>query len=96
MTKSDIILKLAEEYNLSPRMSRLVVDSFFSNLVRGLLTDRIIILRGFGTFTVKVAKPRMSRNPQTGEVIRIGERRGIAFKIGRKLHLQINKTNAKV
>ena len=91
MTKSDIILHLSEEFHLSPRHARLVVDSFFSNIVRSLQQGEKVILRGFGTFSVKVAKARVCHHPQTGERVEVGERRSVVFKTGHHLFSRMNK-----
>ncbi len=90
MTKSELIQKLADKFDLQPRHARLIVDAVFENMSRALILGDKVILRGFGTFSQKVSKARQSRNPQTGEKIQIGDRRGIVFKAGRALHDRLN------
>lgn len=76
MTKSDLILRLAERLN-NPALGlnaqvvqrdcevsvRLLLDAMMRSLIRG---DRIEI-RGFGTFSVNVRPPRVGRNPKSGQ-----------------------------
>jgi DNA-binding protein HU-beta len=44
-----------------------------------------ISLSGFGSFSVRTAKPRTLRVPATGEVVLIGERPVAKFKASRRL-----------
>lgn len=92
MNRSDITRNLAEYFKLTPRDARLIVDSMFSNILRSLASGEKVILRGFGTFSVKEFKPRRSRNPQTGEEIHVEKRKTIVFKTGRHLHQRLNKS----
>ena len=91
MTKSEITQRMAEQFNLPVRHARLIVDSFFDNILRGLITGEKITLRGFGVFSLKVSKARMRRNPLTGAEIFVAERRSLSFKAGRALHTRLNK-----
>jgi len=91
VTKSEITLKLADQFNLPPRQARLIVDSFFMNVLKGVLSGEKVILRGFGTFSVKVVRARLRRNPQTGEILSVGERHSLAFKSGKALHERLNR-----
>ena len=52
----------------------------------GLKDSRVIELRGFGTFEVRIRKGRAkARNPKTGEVVAV-ERHGVAiFRPGKEL-----------
>ena len=100
MTKSDLILRLAERLN-NPALGlnaqvvqrdcevsvRLLLDAMMRSLIRG---DRIEI-RGFGTFSVNVRPPRVGRNPKTGDEVPILPRRVLVF---RPSHVLKNKINA--
>ena len=63
-----------------------VIDELFEEIKDGLKDSRIIELRGFGTFEVRVRKGRAkARNPKTGEVVAV-ERHGVAiFRPGKEL-----------
>jgi integration host factor subunit beta len=51
-----------------------------------LVEQRVIELRGFGTFEVKVRKGRQNaRNPRTGEVISVKAHGIASFRAGREL-----------
>jgi DNA-binding protein HU-beta len=50
--------------------------------------DKLKII-GFGTFAVSNQKERKGRNPQTGEEIKIPERKVVRFKPGKNLKEEI-------
>ena len=58
----------------------------FAEIKRGLEEDRVIELRGFGTFEVRTRKGReRARNPKTGEIVAV-ETHGVAiFRPGKEL-----------
>lgn len=57
---------------------QLTLDAIREALVRG----EKIELRNFGVFKVKVRRPRQGRNPKTGEVVPVPERKVVVFKPG--------------
>ena len=100
MTKSDLILRLAERLN-NPALGlnaqvvkrdcevsvRLLLDAMMRSLIRG---DRIEI-RGFGTFSVNVRPPRVGRNPKSGQEVAVPAKRVPHFKPGKDLRLRVNQ-----
>lgn len=100
MTKSDLILRLAERLN-NPALGlnaqvvqrdcevsvRLLLDAMMQSLIRG---DRIEI-RGFGTFSVNVRPPRVGRNPKSGQEVAVPAKRVPHFKPGKDLRLRVNQ-----
>ena len=53
-------------------------------------SDRLIDLRGFGTFSTRDSAARTGRNPQTGVAIQIPARRVPGFKPGKELRDRVN------
>ena len=90
MTKSELTTRLAGAYGIPMRQARLVVDAFFDNIVQSALMDDNVVLRGFGTFSVKSTNARQSRNPQTGDSIWVDSRKSLIFKAGSDLKDKIN------
>lgn len=100
MTKSDLILRLAERLN-DPALGlnaqvvqrdcelsvRLLLDAMMQSLIRG---DRIEI-RGFGTFSANVRPPRVGRNPKSGQEVAVPAKRVPHFKPGKDLRLRVNQ-----
>ena len=86
LTKAAIIESLHNKLSLSRADIHRVIDELFEEIKDGLKDSRIIELRGFGTFEVRVRKGRAkARNPKTGEVVAV-ERHGVAiFRPGKEL-----------
>lgn len=86
LTKADIIENLHSKLGLNRNDIHSVLDSFFDELKDGLKDQRIIELRGFGTFEVKTRKGReKARNPKTGAVVSV-DKHGVAiFRPGKEL-----------
>lgn len=91
MTKSELILKLAE---LNPHLyqshAEQIVDTIFEEITKALANGSRVELRGFGAFSVKHRKARVGRNPRTGETVQVSEKRVPFFKIGKKMHERLN------
>ena len=47
-------------------------------------------LRGFGIFSSKIQKARISRNPKTGEKVNTTEKKTINFKMSKDLFKKLN------
>lgn len=63
-----------------------VVNAFFEELKTGLKDGKIVELRGFGSFEVRIRKGRANaRNPKTGEVVSSKEHGVVVFRPGREL-----------
>lgn len=77
-----------QEYGVSRKEVGVVVAKFITVLrdsIESLPVDGTIELRGFGTFGVKLRKPRLARNPKTGDPVEVGARKSVFFKPGRDL-----------
>lgn len=86
LTKAAIIENLHNKLGLNRQEIHKVIDELFEEIKDGLKDSRIIELRGFGTFEVRIRKGRAkARNPKTGEVVAV-ERHGVAiFRPGKEL-----------
>ena len=86
LTKAAIIENLHNKLGLNRMDIHKVIDELFEEIKDGLKDSRIIELRGFGTFEVRVRKGRAkARNPKTGEVVAV-EKHGVAiFRPGKEL-----------
>ncbi len=86
MTKVDIIEQIFSETDFHPGEIQLVIDKFFEVIKGALAEDKVIELRGFGTFEIRTRKGReRARNPKTGEIVPV-ETHGVAvFRAGKEL-----------
>ena len=68
------------------KFSNIILDEIQKALKRGERVE----LRGFGMFSTKIQKTRISRNPRSGEKVNTLEKRIIRFKMSKDLFKKIN------
>ena len=90
MTKADLIEEVASISNLSKKNSELVISTFFQSVVDALIEGDKVELRGFGTFKLRQRKPRLGRNPKTGERVNVAAKLVPFFKPGKQLRELVN------
>ena len=96
VTKSDLIAELAASYpHLRQADAELIVSLVFDQITDVLAGGDRVELRGFGVFTVKRSKPRIGRNPRTGEEVPVSERAKPVFRTGNLLHARLNHGGTK-
>src|ERR1700752_1296002 len=67
MTKADLIDEVSRLAELTRKDSEVIVETIFDSVVRSLRAGDKIEIRGFGSFRTRQRKPRVGRNPNTGE-----------------------------
>lgn len=85
LTKAEIIENIHPLVKVSKKNIHTVLDLFFEELKKGLLRDKIIELRGFGTFEIKMRRGRRARNPKTGAAVEVVNHGVAVFRPGREL-----------
>ncbi len=92
LTKAAIIENLHNKLGLNRSDIHAVIDELFEEVKEGLKDNRVIELRGFGTFEVRIRKGReKARNPKTGDVVAV-DRHGVAiFRPGKELKDEVWK-----
>ncbi len=90
MTKIEIVASLYEKLGFSKRECSNIVDAFFQTIKETLAKDENVKLSGFGNFIVKTKRARRGRNPQTGEEIKIAERKVLNFRLSQVFKEEIN------
>jgi len=91
MTKSDLIVRLAERF---PQLVakdadfavKMILDAMSEALAKG---DRIEI-RGFGSFALNYRPPRVGRNPKSGDKVSVPEKWVPHFKAGKELRERVD------
>lgn len=63
----------------------LAVDIMLDTMSKALVKDRRIELRGFGSFSVRSRKPRSTKNPRTGKIMDIPDRKTLHFTMSKSL-----------
>jgi nucleoid DNA-binding protein len=85
LTKAEIVEQIYPRVKVSKKNIHTILDLFFSEVKDGLLKDRVIELRGFGTFEIKKRKGRKARNPKTGATVQVQDHGVAVFRPGREL-----------
>lgn len=80
MTKADIVEKVYQKIGFSKKEASELVELVFGALKTELQRGEKVKISGFGNFVVREKKPRVGRNPQTGEQITISARRVLTFR----------------
>ena len=80
MIKNDFIEKISEDTGLNKIVVKKIIEGFLVNLRESLFEGERIELRNFGVFIVKRRKPKVGRNPKTGEIVNVPERLKVIFK----------------
>ena len=91
MTKANLIDLLSEKSNITRVKAEAVVNTIFDTMVEALMKDDRIEIRGFGSFVNREYDSYKGRNPRTGEVIAVGEKKLPFFKVGKELKDSLNK-----
>ncbi len=89
MTKKDIALKVADATGIKQIVVKKVLEGIFDCIVESLLRDEKIELRNFGVFKVKTRRPRIGRNPRTGQIVPVPTRKVVVFKPGLEMKQKI-------
>ena len=93
MIKSELILKMAEQNpHLYHSDIERIINTIFDEIIDSLAKGNRVELRGFGAFSVKKRNARRGRNPRTGEIVSVAEKRVPFFKTGKELHARLNQT----
>jgi integration host factor subunit beta len=91
MNKSQLIEALAKAENLTIKKAEMVVNTMFSAVEEALVEGDRVEIRGFGSFKVKDYDGYQGRNPKTGEIIEVGQKKLPFFKVGKELKERVDK-----
>lgn len=91
MTRSELIQILAEKLpQLSFKETENAVRDVFEQMADGLGQGKRIEIRGFGSFSIRFRKPRLARNPKTGERLRKEGKYTPYFRPGKEMRERVN------
>jgi nucleoid DNA-binding protein len=89
LTKAEIIEQIYPKVKVSKKNIHTILDLFFGEIKTGLLENKVIELRGFGTFEIKLRKGRKARNPKTGASVEVNDHGVAVFRPGRELKQKV-------
>lgn len=88
VTRSELINMLCEKLSDSGLLKSdiaLSVKELINKMASSIASGERIEIRGFGSFTLRERKPRLGRNPKTGESVALGVKYAPHFKPGKDL-----------
>ena len=91
MIKSELIATIASEMTHLPEHKIAeAINSILETMSHRLINGERIEIRGFGSFSVHLHKPRQAHNPKTGEKVITAPKYTPHFKPGKELRERIN------
>jgi DNA-binding protein HU-beta len=85
MNRAELVEAIATQTNQSKADCERFLSAFVSTVEKNIKKKEGVKLVGFGTFATAKRKPRVGRNPQTGEEVKIPARTVPVFKPGAAL-----------
>ena len=97
MTRSELIELISRRYpNLPQQDIELAIKTLLDRLGWALAEGRRIEIRGFGSFSLHYHRPRLGRNPKTGESVALPGRFVPHFKPGKSIRQEIEKSTTPI
>ena len=90
MTRSDLIEQLAASKNLNKVTAESIIQEIFGGMADALIAGNRIEIRGFGSFRTRQRKPRVGRNPKTGDRVDVPAKKIPFFKPSKELKDVVN------
>ena len=91
IVKSKLLKQLSNNYpNFLKKDLEKFTDIILSEIKRALKRGDRVEIRGFGVFSTKIQKARISRNPKTAEKVNTPEKKTIHFKMSKDLFNKLN------
>ena len=90
LTKKDIINSLYMQIGFSKKISEQLLEDILGIILGNLKKYKKIKISNFGTFSLRLKKSRLGRNPKTKEKKIISERNVVLFKPSKDFKNYIN------
>jgi len=86
MLKRDLVQKTTDSLNgyLKKDISK-AVDIIIETMAESLDQGNRVEIRGFGSFSVRTRKARLTKNPKTGKIMDIPPRKNLHFAMSKSL-----------
>jgi len=91
ITKRDLVVQISDQTGLTQHQVFDVLQLFLDNMTSHLAQNNEVVLRNFGTFEIRVTKPKIGRNPNAPEKdVPIPARAIVKFKPGKELKEKVS------
>ena len=85
MLKKELVDRISDDLTIQKQDVAVAVDIILDSMVEALTDGRRVELRGFGSFSTRSRKARQTKNPRTGVLMDIGERKTVHFTMSKSL-----------
>ena len=85
MLKKELVDQISDDLDIQKQDVAVAVDIILDSMVDAITEGRRVELRGFGSFSTRSRKARQTKNPRTGVIMDIGERKTIHFTMSKSL-----------
>jgi|TARA_B110000914_G_C15090378_1_gene277024 integration host factor subunit alpha len=93
LTKKDLINSVYMQIGFSKNISENLIDDFLVTITKNLKDESKLKLSKFGTFSIRLKKSRIGRNPLTKEEKVITDRNVVLFKPSKEFKDLVNSKN---
>jgi integration host factor subunit beta len=83
--KKELVDQISNDLEIHKQDVTVAVDIILDSMAEALSEGRRVELRGFGSFSTRSRKARQTKNPRTGVMMDIGERKTIHFTMSKSL-----------
>ena len=90
LTKKDIVNSMYMQIGFSKKISEQLLEDILEIILGNLKKHKKIKISNFGTFSLRLKKSRLGRNPKTKEKKIISERNVVLFKPSKDFKNYIN------
>lgn len=90
MTRRELIAAVAAAEGITVKEAELAVKTVFASIEEVLTKGDRVEIRGFGSFKVKEYHSYQGRNPKTGEIIQVKDKKLPFFKVGKELKERVD------
>ena len=90
LTKKDLINQVYMQIGFSKQISENLIEEFFSLIISNIKNEKKLKISNFGTFSVRLKKSRIGRNPKTKEEKEISMRDVVLFKPSKEFKELLN------
>ena len=93
LTKKNLVNLVYMQIGFSKQISESLIEEFFSLITENLIKEEKIKISKFGTFSLRLKKSRIGRNPKTKEKKTISKRNVVLFKPSKDFKKYVNLIN---
>ena len=90
LTKKDLVNQVYMQIGFSKQVAETLIEDFCSLIVHNLQKHKKIKISKFGTFSIRIKKSRVGRNPKTKEKKIITQRNVVLFKPSKEFKEFVN------